>query len=475
MRARPSCIRGVLAVCALALAAALPVAAQSESDLGDIESDFFGEGEGMVEQEQSPEVAETYTEDLLREEPISFGGSFNLSISAGAGWTSNFPDWTWEYFRDQGKETTSVDLEASLSFSARPAAGLRYYGKATAAYPFSITAAGLESTSAALAASSPTLLGTGIPVPSISIWELFTDVDLGRWAFVRAGKQMVKWGVGYFFQPADIISLSAVDFYDPTAEREGPVAIKMNVPVSVHNLDFYVIAPAGETLDSITKVGLAGRAQLVLGGFELGAGAAYQKTKDWQFIGTVSGSIGSFAVFGEGLLRRKSPGRHIVSADEVLTDRDTWFFGGTAGLTYVNSDAYLTATGQYYFNGEGYSDVRDVADDVPLLLATGQIGIPDILGNTGMHYGGANVSWSIKKDSKVSLSLLWIGNLSDGSGTIRPQSTISLTDAIRLGLSTTFSYGQDKTQFRGLSALGEEFVFPIASVQASVSIGAGKF
>lgn len=461
----------------LALGCSIGAYGQETQDaMGDLESDFFGAGEGLAAPDETDaKIKDGYSEDLLISEPVRIGGDFELKIAAGTGWKKDYRDWSADYLLHDYSEASYVILKSSLFFSARPSAHLRYYGKAKVEYPFSRVAASQADLFAATDTDLATFPGTGIRIPSVSVWELFTDTDIGNRVFIRAGKQMVKWGVGYFFQPADIISLSAVDIYDPTAEREGPVAIKANVPFGKNNLDLYAIAPSGETLDSIGKIGLASRAQFVLGGYELGVGAAYQKRTDWQFIGTVSGSIGDFALFGEGVVRRTSLGAYVESSSEILADRDTWFADATAGLTYVNADAYLTVTGQYFFNGEGYGDAREIADTAVGYLQTGRISLSDIVGNTGMHYVGANLSWSIKKYSKFALGAMWIGNLSDGSGTARPLATISVTDEIQLGLSSTFNYGRDKSQFRGMSALGDFFVMPVAAVEATLCIGTGRF
>lgn len=443
--------------------------------MGDLESGFFGEGEGMAAEAAAPKVQDTYSEELLKAEPMRLGGDFELKVTAGTGWKKDYADWSWDYLRDGYSEASYVDLKSSLFFSARPGPRLRYYGKAKVEYPFSSAAASSTDLFAIADGLPSTSPGAGVPVPAISIWELFADVELGDRVFVRAGKQMVKWGVGYFFQPADVISLTSVDIYDPTAEREGPVAIKANLALGKNNLDFYAIAPAGETIDSIQKIGLAGRAQVVLGGFELGAGAAYQKSADWQFIGTASGSAGKFALFGEGALKRKSPGKFIASDATIRSDRVDWFLDATGGATYVEGDAYLTVTGQYYYNGEGYADARTIGDSAAYYLGTGALSLSDVLGNTGRHYVGVNASWSIKKNSKLALGAMWIGDLSDGSGTARPQATIDFTDELQLVLFTTLNYGGDKTQFRGISALGEAFVIPLASVGATLSIATGRF
>ncbi len=462
------------------LLACLPLAAQDKwsgsppAGVSDgLESDFFGEGSGLAPEAAPPKIGEVYSEDLLKREPTRIGGSFEFKASAGAGWKRGFEDWDWDYFSRHATEASSLKLEGELFFSARPSDRVRYYGKTKVDYPFSSQAIG------ATEGNPPSFSGGSVKVPSLSVWELFTDVDIGGRVFVRAGKQMVKWGVGYFFQPADIISLTPVDLNDPTAEREGPVAVKMNVPLGMHNLDFYAIAPSSETLDSMRQVGLAARGELVLGGFELGLGAAYQEAQDFQFVATASGSIWKLAVFGEAAAKRRSLVPWIEGSGEVLARREGLFLDGTAGFSYSDTDNYWSLIAQYYYNGEGYPDARRLAPQAAVLIADpgSGIGVGDIAGFTGRHYLALNLSWSFRKDSDVQVSALLVANLSDGSGTVSPEIDFDLSDEIVLGLKASLNYGQDGSQFRGISGtfLGENLVLPLAAVEASLCIGTGKF
>ena len=369
------------------------------------------------------------------------------------------------------------------------------------------------------------MTGSSASVPSIKIWELYSDFAIKDLVFFRAGKQMVKWSSNNyeFFSPADIISLTAIDPNDRSADREGPLAIKANIPISVHNLDFYLIAPASTELTSVRDLKAAARFQLVLGGWELGMGAAvdgglnkaerqsdgsfdYVRDTQAQFVATASGSIYDFSIFGEGLVQRYQSGLYLDDSSytygslnfdhTIVANRDQWLFSGTAGASYNNSDWYLTVMGQYYFNGAGYDDIAGVAKDAAKYLMANylsyggtQFSYADLLsmamGNTGRHYVGLSVSETFAKNSDVTAAAYWLGNLSDGSGFVRPSVSINITDQIILGFYTAVYYGGNNSQFRGIrkaladaglsSDVAKLFQQPTFKAGLTLELGCGSF
>ena len=101
-----------------------------------------------------------------------------------------------------------MDLDGSLFLDARPSRDFRAFAKVKG--DVRLTESPLD--------------------PNLRLHELFADFVLGDRAFFRVGKQTINWGVGYFFSPADIINVGRIDPENPEAEREGPVALRLNLP-----------------------------------------------------------------------------------------------------------------------------------------------------------------------------------------------------------------------------------------------------
>jgi hypothetical protein len=99
---------------------------------------------------------------------------------------------------------------------------------------------------------------------------------------------------------------------------------------------------------------------------------------------------------------------------------------------------------------------------------TGFVSSTDIL-YPGRHYLAASIGWSELLDSDFGLSLLYVANLSDGSGLITPTVTWDPIDYVSLSTGLRISYSNEPS--------GDEYA-PTGGALAytlGVSLGAGRF
>src|SRR5690606_34594307 len=145
------------------------------------------------------------------------------------------------------------------------------------------------------------------------------------------------------------LNLSAVDPEDPTAEREGPVSLKIQYPFGVgHGLTLYSILNINAgPLD----VALAPRLDLFQGDvLDLGLSIYYQRTLAPRAISTFGFSVGEVDFFGEAVVSWGSDRSFVrPSADQSAAEEsegpdlvlDTYlredeaFFSGTAGFRWI--------------------------------------------------------------------------------------------------------------------------------------------
>ena len=158
------------------------------------EEDSEGKGENSI-----------FDFGLIETETLRFGGSSAFSLNYSAIWTDVFSSPKEEKYFANGFYNSMLipSLSASLYFDARPNETLRLYGKVETAYPFEI--------------SVPM---TGLSIPQFRVKELFTDFNIGEHSYFRFGKHTVKWGVGYFFSPADVINIGKIDPEHPENQDE---------------------------------------------------------------------------------------------------------------------------------------------------------------------------------------------------------------------------------------------------------------
>lgn len=433
-------------------------------DEGEDKETGTGESEDeMVEEFDESELDSGIDKLLLKNETVELGGKFQFSFH---------PSWTWQqkdlsakYVFDNIAEADVVELdttlEATIFFDARPDEDFRVFGKTDITAPFT-TDEEWEMDDI------------------ISIKELFADFTWKDTIFFRAGKHTLKWGVGYFFSPADVLNLTPIDPEDPEAEREGPVSLKTHIPIDIHNLYLYIIA---EDVSYPEDIAIAPKFEFVIGNVETGIGAFYQKDSAPMGVLTVTYPfMNGVNMFAEGVLSYGANKRFIKETEISMehpfgltaVDRDDeFFFSGTIGflLLFNQFDTEwesITFAGQYYFNGYGYSDPSIFKNQTGIgsLIASEEISSRDMV-LPGMHYTACSLSWSEIFESDFSALLLWVANLSDGSGQVIPEVTWKIMEYMQAGLSFPVIYGSDTDEF---SFMGRSF-----GINLDISLGSGKF
>ncbi len=407
------------------------------------EDDLFGESDLIVEvgeEDLTPSLEDT----LLTNEGVEIGGEYTFKVN---------PSWRWNTANMDYDEELDIELETSLFFDARPDEDFRVFGKVKGAYPFT--------------------------EDRIVVTELFSDFNLNDRVFFRGGKHLVSWGVGYFFSPADIINPAPINPRDPEAEREGPLSLKTNVPLGVHNIYLYKIV---DDVDEPAGISLAPKVELVLGNSEIGAGAFLKHEGPQAGMITLTTSSGNFDIFGEGSLSYGAPKRFVREVDislehtlglEVVDRDDDIFLSGALGFRYSNQDDLgyfnITLIGQYMYYGYGYEDpdiLKDNSQGVAFFLSQDELCLDD-LAFPGRHYAASSINWDSLFDSDFSIKLFWMGNLSDGSGQVKPTITLKRSDELKFSLGVPVTYGEEGNEFTpGGSMLALSF---------EVSFGSGSF
>jgi hypothetical protein len=409
---------------------------------------------------------------IIEEPPKSSGGQGQspeeaLLVSKGVEWGGRFlttpkAEWTWFGFPDSWGALVRPDarfldaqVEGDLFFDARPERDFRVFGKLRALYSY----------------DSSALTATPVQDPwqwDLRVFELFSDFQFGDRVFFRMGKHTIRWGVGYFFSPADVFNLVTIDPENPEAEREGPVSLKVQVPFGPHNAYLYVVADSD--LTGPEGLAWAPKVELVLGEYELGIGAYYRPDLKLRPKGlfTLTGSIRDVDLFGEAVLQWGSDRTYIRTGLPYATYRreEELFFSGTVGVIYLNADWNLALYAQYYYNGIGYQDFP-VDPAVSLLaLASGDLTAADLL-YRDRHYLAASATWSEILNSDFAVGLLYLANLSDGSGQLTPTVSWQPWDYFQLSLGVLWAYGQPGDE---LAPDGRSY-----GVSIGATLGNGKF
>ena len=468
---------------------------QKASESASLEDELFGGDEDLFVSPDKAHTASSSTDSdsSTDDRPLKFqadlqkamlslegnklriGGSLDSSLKLNCNWA--------EPYEPKPDSTLKTNLNANLFFDARPVENLKIYGKFSFGFPFEKSLSGL----AVLQKKQLPLLPNDIAVPigvngavNISIRELYTDFSLKDIAFFRFGKHAVKWGTGYFYSPADIINISRIDPQDPEADKEGPLSLRTHIviPRTQHNLWFYLLPPA-ESDFKTENTAVAAKAEFVFGNWEWGIGGRYRYKQAPKLITTLSGSIaGKVAVFAEGVFAWGSDYIYYKNGDynSGYTEKNKAFFQATAGASYSNTKTHTSVAAQYFYNGFGYRNTKEVQSIIEAGFAEAQkgnllhssvraAGNITSMGNIGQHYIACTLSQNKIGTEKLQAQLF-------------QQFAVSELQGMSV---LTFSWNPNR--FIGFS-IGPAFTYPLstesqakstAGFSLSVKMGGGKF
>ena len=487
----------------------------SDHPFGSDDFDSLFLDDDMIDVADESLMSESPQDDLLRTDGVRWGGRIRGSISSD--WTWN-DVWTPDFeMLDPDSNTLTPSIGADLFFDARPRTDFRAYGKfriettsdqgpgfaitadalTGVALPDGLTAEEDEEGNIVVTDEDGTVLftidaenleqpdapATGSPPGiDITVFELFSDYTWRDTLFFRFGRHTIKWGTGYFFSPADVLNLTALDAEDPTADRLGPVSLRAVYPFGLTgNAYLYLITNTGA---GVRDVAVAPRVDFAVGRGEIGLGAYYQRALAPRLVVLSTASIGEVDVFSEAVLLWGSDRVFVSPANggneelvlETYEVDDRPFYQATAGARYLREWERGVSTAviaQYFYNGEGYdgsvpgllpaaaelllnptlnADYRAPNDRPEDYEPPPTLGFSD-LANWGRHYGAITASVSDLFAQGLTLSTLGLVNLSDRSGVLIPSIRHQFLERFSLSLSARFTFGPEDGEFTNPAAL----------------------
>ncbi len=440
--------------------------AQSDDDLfGD--DDFFSD-DGIEE------VADVSAKSDLSKGVIFDTGSIKVGGSLTAGISTNtvlYSPSSTDFCENLKNTKLKPDLSAMLSVDARPTETLRMYTKFGLAYPF------VNSATSVTYQTALTPIPTFQTTTSITDWfklkELFTDFSIKDTAFFRFGIHTVTWGAGYFFSPvSDMINTSSIDPENPEKQVDGSLNLRTQIiiPNSQNCLWFYVIPSTkftNQTAESYARdTALAGKADILIGNWELGLGTFYKYQNAPKAMLTATGSLKKVSFFGELVYSYGAASEWATNTD---WDGKTNIFQATAGLSYYWKDPMITLAAQYYFNGND--------KDAPYNYAIGghnfaaMVNFGKVLGNedlTASIFSMANFGRKELSDSE--LAVLKMAGVDE--------SLISAMTGTAFTTTAMLYYSPVKEMKVGMGPVLSFKTFdenPTVSLKLSATLGGGKF
>jgi hypothetical protein len=305
---------------------------------------------------------------------------------------------------------------------------------------------------------SPTLGGGGTPGAHIlmsenqttlfDMKEFFVDFNINNVAYFRAGKQVLKWGTGYFWNPTDLINIEHKSFTNQAALLEGVVGLRSDVVFSP-NAHLYTFLNLNGVQD-LANVAFAARQELLLGTFELGV-STWLKYTYLPVIGldfTVglpwSLNLTGEAAFswGDNQPKLDTSGNPYDVRDQLVPKVD---IGLSRTFDLFDVQNRLTVLAEFFYNGDGYDQDMFQVLSTPNLLKF--VGGYYHAGYYGQYYGALFVSCNDFLVLNLTLSMDALVNFSDGSVIPMVQLSYAPVNNFSLTLQVGGYVGADNTEY----------------------------
>ena len=250
-------------------------------------------------------------------------------------------------------------------------------------------------------------------------------------ATLRIGKQQLSWGPGYSWNPTDIFN--AKNQLDPTYEKVGMNAFKLEVPFGVEGMATAIVSTGQEWESSIKGL----KIKYHLTGFDLSASFVEKMQERIDYLsvssiaerrrllgGDFSGEVFGLGVWGEGAFNQMEVSEHF---GQYLIGSDYTFESG------------LYFTGEYCRNGMGRKNPGQYSlnDWMRFLSTDGE--------NLGQDYIFLGEMYPIAE--LLNWSNYAIVNLSDRSGTSFTWFDYNLNDNTEVTLVGYIPFGKEETEF----------------------------
>jgi hypothetical protein len=111
----------------------------------------------------------------------------------------------------------------------------------------------------------------------LDIKEIFIDFNFANTVYFRAGKQVLQWGTGYFWNPTDLLNVAHKSFTNLEALLDGVFGLRADVTFS-RDIHLYTFINLNDVQD-LTDVAYAARTEFLVDKVEFGLVGWYQYSK----------------------------------------------------------------------------------------------------------------------------------------------------------------------------------------------------
>ncbi|MBU0994178.1 MAG: hypothetical protein KJ737_16940 [Proteobacteria bacterium] len=278
--------------------------------------------------------------------------------------------------------------------------------------------------------------------------EFFIDANANRKVYFRIGKQVLKWGRTYFWNPTDFINIEKRNFLDMNRYREGVYGTKIQIPFgSQKNLYAFINFTSS---DNLNDTGYALKYEFLINSTELSFSSWRKNDTGYAWGFDVSTNLMGFDLNSEVSLYHQYNHLFIeVDGDkaDLINEKDEesvrLSFGITRTFDYEINDQ-ISLTYEFFYNENGYDEnIFDNMNAVILLIAN-DLYEPN---THGKYYSALFGSIYKYPTPDMTLTMSILSNLSDGSAIIVPGFTYEPVDHFTLAFNMNCFTGPEKAEY----------------------------
>jgi hypothetical protein len=251
---------------------------------------------------------------------------------------------------------------------------------------------------------------------ALLIKEVFVDFNIANSVYFRAGKQVLQWGNGYFWNPTDLINIEHRSFTNLNALRQGVFGLRSDVVFAPWWHLYTFVNLNGVTSTDIWDTAFAARSEFLAGAVEFAASGWLKSGKIPVFGADLSMplfwslNLTSEASFSWGDLSHKLDP---VSGDYPVVDQPVVKLDVGLSRTFDAFDVQnrVLVNLEFFYNNVGYS--QNMFELVPGFATSGYFQS----GYYGQYYGAAFITINDFGTTNMTLTLSGLANFSDLSGT----------------------------------------------------------
>ncbi len=291
----------------------------------------------------------------------------------------------------------------------------------------------------------------------LQVKEAFVDLPLGHTVYLRLGKQFLKWGTTFFWNPTDLINRERKSLGNLDATREGTWGIKMHIPYKAL-ANWYTFVDFTEAT-ILENAALASRMEVVLGNTEVGVCGWWRKNAISVYGADLSSRLFGFDVKAEGTLsygdNRPSLIEDLVTIGSItltnyVSEKTTNQWVSRIALSISRwwevfdvKDRLFTLV-EVFYNSRG---TNDPLFDNPIKLQSALGSGAYVPNEYGRWY--ALFSLGIKRlwISELSSQVYALWNIEDESAIIHPSLTYAPTSDVSISIGLSWTGGKPDREY----------------------------